>query len=440
MSSVIKTIDKKSPLKGKVKPADRLISINGAEINDVIDYKYHSYDESLSLEIETPSGKRRLVKIKKNEGEDLGAAFDTYLMDNVRPCTNKCVFCFVDRLPGGMRDSLYFKDDDVRLSFLSGNYVTLTNLSESDIQRICDLKLSPLKISVHSTDPALRARMLGNKNGAAGLEIMRRFAAAGIVMDCQIVCCFGLNDGLMLQKSMEDLAELAPGVGSVSIVPAGITKFGNERFPLMPFDRRSAKSVVCAAENFSEECLKKFGSRIFFCSDEFYLTAGLKIPPDEFYEEYRQLENGVGLLRSFETEFTDELDLTDPEDGDDRSFCVATGAAAAESLRNLILTASGKCGKIHGKVFAVRNDFFGESVDVAGLVTGGDLIAQLKDRHTGERLIIPQTMLRHGEGVFLDDMTLKEAEHVLGIPIQVAAPRGDVFLRAILGDRSLFDN
>jgi putative radical SAM enzyme (TIGR03279 family) len=432
MGSTIKTIEQESPLLGKVHPGEKLLSINGNPIVDVLDYKYYAYDRKLELELETPAGQHRRVQVKKAEGADLGLEFDTYLMDRARSCANRCVFCFVDQLPKGLRPTLYFKDDDARLSFLTGNYITLTNLSQREIQRICDLKISPINISVHATNPELRAKLLGNRRGAEGMEIIRRFAEAGIVMECQIVCCPGLNDGAELQRSMEDLAVLYPQVGSVSIVPVGLTKHREGLFAMTPFDREKAAVTIDQVERFASRCLETRGSRIFFCADELYLKAGRDLPPDEAYEEYPQLENGVGLLRLQETEFLAALCLTEPDEGVKDPFSIATGVAAAPFLQKLLLTAQKKCDKIYGTIYPVINDFFGHTIDVAGLVTGGDLIAQLRGRELGNRLLIPQSMLRHGEGVFLDDVTLTDVERELGVPIQIIPQDGGALLDAML--------
>jgi len=330
-----------------------------------------------------------------------------------------------------MRKSIYFKDDDARLSFLMGCYITLTNLSQREIQRIIDLHISPVNISVHTTDPALRGEMLRSKRAGEVMEIMRRFAEAGITMNCQIVCCPGLNDGEELMRSMRDLEALWPSVHSVSIVPVGLTKFREKLYPLTPFTKEHAAETIDMVEAFSARCLEKHGSRIFFCSDELYLKAGLPLPPDEWYEGYPQLENGVGLLRLLETEFAEALEHAPAGDG--VPFSIATGVAAAPFLKNLLLTAQEKCGTINGNVFAVVNDFFGHSIDVAGLVTGGDLIAQLKGRALGERLLLPINMLRHGEGVFLDDVTLADVEEALGVRVRVVRQDGHDLLDAMLG-------
>ena len=430
----ITAVEADSPLCGRVHAGDTLLTVNGQPIEDVLDYKFHSYDARLTLLLASPGGQTRRVRLHKREGEDLGLQFQSYLMDEPRACRNRCVFCFVDQLPRGLRKTLYFKDDDARLSFLTGNYITLTNLSEREISRICALRISPINVSVHATEPALRIKLLGNPAAPPILPLLTRLAAAGIEMNCQIVVCPGLNDGAALSRTMEDLAALYPAVSSVSVVPVGLTKHRAGLFPLTPYDREGALETVRRVETFASGCLAHGGSRIFFCSDEFYLKAELPLPAEESYEGYPQLENGVGLLRLLTEEFMQALQDTPSGAGDGRRFTLATGTAAANSLRNLTIAAGEKCGKIDGQVVAVRNDFFGHSVSVAGLVTGGNLIAQLQGLPLGKRLLISQTMLRHGEHVFLDDVTLAEAEAALGIPIRCVPQDGAALLRAMQGD------
>lgn len=432
MSSVIKKIEHSSPLRGKARVGDRLVSINGNEIIDVLDYKFFAYDTRLTVVLESPEGKRRTVRCKKREGGELGLCFETYLMDKARACRNRCVFCFVDQLPRGMRKTLYFKDDDARLSFLTGNYITLTNLSERELQRIIDLKISPINVSVHATDPELRAKLLGNPDAAQGYALMQRLAAGGTEMHCQIVCCPGLNDGEALGRTMSDLAALYPAVSSVSIVPVGLTRHRERLYPLTPFDREGAERTVRQIESFGLKCLESFGSRIFFPSDELYLKAGLPLPESDYYEGYPQLENGVGMLRLLTEEFFSAMDAAG-EKGDGVGFSIATGVAAAPFLKNLLVTAAEKCGNINGRVYAIENDFFGHTIDVAGLVTGGDLIAQLKGRELGRRLLLPVNMLRDGETVFLDDVSLRDVERELGVTVRVTEQDGGDLFSAMLG-------
>lgn len=427
----ISHVDADSPLRGAAHPGDRLVAINGNPITDVLDYKYYAYDTRLTVELQTPDGAAKTVHVDKREGGELGLDFETYLMDNAHSCANHCVFCFIDQMPKGMRPTLYFKDDDARLSFLMGNYMTLTNLSKREVQRIIDLHISPINVSVQTTNPELRAFMLGNPRAGESLDIMRRFAESGIVMNCQIVCCPGLNDGQELQRTMEDLAAMYPAVHSVSIVPVGLTKFREGLYPLKPFTPEHAGETIDAVTAFGDTCVERFGTRIFFCSDELYLEAGRALPPDEFYEEYTQLENGVGMLRLLMTEFRSALLLSDAPDG--VPFSIATGVSAAPFLEKLLCTAREKYDILNGRVFAVENDFFGHSINVAGLVTGRDLINQLKGKDLGERLLISSNMVRHDELDFLDDVTLEEASAALGVPIYPIGQDGFELCDAMFG-------
>ena len=405
MFNTIVSIDSGSPLEGRVQPGDQLLSVNRHPIRDVLDYKYWTYEPRLALEFRQ-AGR---VRVRKEEGRDLGLNFETYLMDRPTGCGNRCIFCFVDQLPRGLRPSLYFKDDDARLSFLTGSYITATNLSSRELDRICQLRVSPLNLSVHSTDPELRSRMLQNPRGGEILEVLRRFSEAGIEMDCQVVVCPGWNDGAQLQKTMEDLAGFYPHVNSVSIVPVGLTRHRDGLTPLTPFDRDSAAAAVDQVESFGEKCLADQGSRIFFCSDELYIKAGRPIPEDEFYEGYPQLENGVGLLRLLVTQFEEALETR--AERPSRPFSIVTGVAAAPWLRDLAAKAGADC-----RVYAVPNDFLGHSVDVAGLLTGQDILRHLRGKDLGCRVLFPFTMLRDGDGVFLDDRTPAELERELGVP------------------------
>ena len=424
MFNTVSSLDPGCPLEGKVFPGDELRFVNHHEIRDVLDYKYWTYDEKLLLEFKD-AGK---IRIRKEAGQDLGLNFESYLMDRPTGCANRCVFCFVDQLPGGMRSTLYFKDDDARLSFLTGNYITCTNLSRRELDRICELRISPLNISVHATDGALRARLLGNPRGAEIMDVLRRFSEAGIFMDCQIVTVPGWNDGDALGKTMEDLSSFFPQVASVSVVPVGLTRHREGLTELSPFTPEQALSCVRRVESFAEECRAKLGSRIFFCSDELYLKAGLPVPPDEYYEGYPQLENGVGLLRLLETEFAEALEYDGPVTSD-APFSIATGVSAAPFLRALVERAGA-----NGTVYAVPNDFLGRTIDVAGLLTGGDLIAHLRGKPLGDRLLLSRVMLRHGEGVFLDDLTPADLERELGVPVQIVENDGAALLAAMRGE------
>ena len=432
MENIIKSIDRGSPLHRKAHVGDAVISINGNKIIDVLDYKFFAYDSRLKVLLRRPDGSEYEVTVHKSEGGDLGLEFESYLMDTPRSCANNCVFCFIDQLPGGMRRTMYFKDDDARLSFLLGNYITLTNLSKREIERIIALHISPINVSVHTTNPELRCKMLQNPRAGESIETMRRFAQAGIVMNCQIVCCPGLNDGEELLRSMRDLEEMYPGVHSVSIVPVGLTRFREGLYPLTPYTKELAGETIDMVTAFGDECLKRHGTRIFFCGDELYIKAERELPPDEFYEEHTQLENGVGMIRLLETEFRSALMLSDEPDG--VPFSIATGVSAAPYFEKLLDMAKEKYGTIKGQVYAIENDFFGRSINVTGLITGQDLIKQLKGRALGERLLISQNMLRREEMDFLDDVTLEQASKELGVPIYPIEQDGFALWDAMAGE------
>lgn len=435
MSSKIKSVDPGSPADyAGIREGDTLLTVNGKQIVDVLDYKFYTYDARLDLELQGADGSRQRLRIKKSEGQDLGLEFETYLMDHAHRCANNCVFCFVDQMPKGLRDTLYFKDDDDRLSFLMGNYVTLTNLSPREVQRIIDLRISPINVSVHTTDPVLRAEMMGNRRAGESIDIMRRFAQEGIQMNCQIVACPGLNDGPALDRTMGDLAEMRSGVSSVAVVPVGLTKYREGLYPLRSYTCQEAGALIDQVEAFAAACRARFGSAMFWCSDEFYLLAERPIPDDAFYEDYCQLENGVGMLRLFQVEFAGALRMMDELTEPVRPFAMATGYSAAPLLTQLAKEASEACGGVEHYVYPIRNDFFGPQITVAGLVTGRDLIAQLKGRPLGERLLLPNNMLRYHQNVFLDDVTVEEVENALEVPLCFVEQDGFRLLDAILGD------
>ena len=431
MDNRIISIDANSPLRHKVRVGDSVVSINGNRIVDVLDYKFFAYDRALTVRLRRESGEEYELTVRKLEGGDLGLEFESYLMDRPRSCANACVFCFIDQLPPGMRPTMYFKDDDARLSFLLGNYITLTNLSPREVERIIALHISPINVSIHTTDPELRCWMLQNRRAGESIEIMRRFAENGIVMNCQSVCCPGLNDGEELLRTMRDLEAMHPGVHSVSVVPVGLTKYREGLYPLTPFTPEHAAETLDMVTAFGDECLKKHGTRIFFCGDELYLLAGRELPEDDFYEEHTQLENGVGMLRLLETEFRSALKLSDEPDY--VPFSIATGVSAAPYFQRLLELAKEKYPRLDGRVYAIENDFFGHSINVAGLITGQDLIAQLKGRQLGERLFISQNMLRRKEMDFLDDVKLTEAAEALGLPIYPVEQDGFALWDAISG-------
>lgn len=433
--TAVKSVDPRSPAhRAGIRVGEILTHINGHPVVDVLDYKFYSYDPRLELTLRGPEGAVRTLRVRKSEGEDLGLEFETYLMDRARSCANHCIFCFVDQMPPGMRPSLYFKDDDARLSFLLGNYLTLTNLSPREVQRIIDLRISPINVSVHTTDRELRAEMLKNRRAGEGIDIMERLAAAHITMNCQIVSCPGINDGPALDSTLSDLAGMFPAVNSVSVVPVGVTKYREGLYPLETYTRETAAALIDQVEAFAARHLAEHGTRLAWCSDEFYLLAGRELPPEEFFEDFTQLDNGVGMLTLLSKEFGRALDLMEPEEMEGTvPFSIATGVSAAPFLAKLVETAQAKCGTIRGKVYPIANRFFGETITVAGLVTGGDLIAQLRGQDLGERLLIPASMLRSGENVFLDDVTTDDVERELGVPVTAVPQDGYDLLDAMLG-------
>ena len=421
MSTVIASVDAGSPAeRAGIRAGETLLTLNHHEIVDVLDYRFFCYDPVLHVELREPDGTVRKLRVRKDEGEDLGLNFDTYLMDEPRPCSNHCVFCFVDQMPPNMRDTLYFKDDDARLSFLMGNYITLTNLSEREAQRIIDLRISPINVSVQATEPQLRRTLLGNKDADKSIEYMRAFGEAGIEMNGQIVVCPGWNDGDHLRRTIEDLMEI--GFHSCSVVPVGLTKYRKGLARLHPVDEESAGAIIDIVDEYGAKCLERFGTRMFFCADELYLKANRPLPDEDYYEDYQQLDNGVGMLRNTTNEFLDGL--ADVDDGDVPSFTIATGVAAAPFIERLVDEAKKKFPRLRGEVVAIVNDFFGHSITVSGLVTGQDIIKQLSSRELGARVIIPANMLRHGEGVFLDDVTLEQLSDALRRPVVVSETDG----------------
>ena len=433
--TAIRVVEPGSPAhKAGVQVGEVLTHVNGKPIVDVLDYKFYSYDPKLELTLRAPDNSFRTVNVRKHEGQDLGLEFETYLMDRARSCANNCIFCFVDQMPPGMRQSLYFKDDDARLSFLMGNYLTLTNLSEREVQRIIDLRISPINVSVHTTDPELRVEMLKNRRAGESIDVMRRFAQHNITMNCQIVSCPGINDGAALDRTLNDLAEMFPAVNSISVVPVGVTKYREGLYPLRPYTGEEAAALVDQVEAFARKHLEQQGTRLVWCSDEFYLLAGRELPEEDYFEEFTQLDNGVGMLRLLSEEFRRGLDLMEPEEMEGTTpFLIATGVSAAPFLAKLVDMAREKCGKIEGEVQAIRNDFFGHTITVAGLVTGRDLINQLKGRKLPPRLLIPTNMLRSGEQVFLDDVSVADVERELSVTVTAVGQDGYELLDAICG-------
>ena len=415
-----------------VKAGDVLLSINGHEIRDVLDYRFYMTDSRLELLLHRGPELLRIA-VRKEMYDDLGLEFDTFLMDCKRSCKNKCLFCFIDQLPPGLRETLYFKDDDSRLSFLMGNYVTLTNMEDGDVERILRMHLSPVRVSVHTTNPDLRVSMMKNPRAGKVLSYLKQFAEAGILMDCQIVLCKGVNDGEELERTMRDLSLLHPAVESVSVVPAGITKY-REGLPLLkPFSSEEAAAVIRQVEAFAQRCLAELGSRIFFLGDEFYLKARLPLPAEESYEGFPQLENGVGMLTNFRCEFEDALrDAEAYDTAKARSLSVATGTAAGETIREMVEMLTKTCYNTTCRVYEVENSFFGEHITVAGLITGRDLTQALRGRPLGERLLIPAVMLRREGDLFLDGMSLADVERELKVPVVAVQTDGASLVRALL--------
>ncbi len=412
--------------KKKIKAGDILLSINRREIADVLDYHFHLQNSRLTLRLQTAAGKKRTVRLRKKTQEDIGLEFETYLMDKQRACRNNCIFCFIDQLPEGMRESLYFKDDDSRLSFLFGNYITLTNLTEHEIQRIIEMHISPINISVHTTDPALRCQMMNNRFAGDALKTMYRFAEAGLTIQCQLVLCPGYNDGDALTKSMEDLAALYPSVTSVAAVPVGLTRYRDGLTPLRPFTKEESLDTIRRMEEMGEKMLEKYGTRVFYPSDEWYLKAELPLPDAAFYEEFSQIENGVGMLASLLDEFATAMDVA-KEAPKGSKICVATGKAAAPFFVRLVDEMRKKWDTVNVEVVAVENRFFGENITVAGLITGKDLKEQLRGKQM-DLLLLSQNMLRQQGDCFLDDMTPADLEAALGTTVQFVSDDGaDVF-------------
>ena len=436
VSVSICAVEENSPAeKAGIKAGDRLLKIGKEEIMDVLDYRFYQNAKRLSLEIETAAGKRKRMRIKKDEYEELGLLFHTYLMDEKRSCKNKCVFCFIDQLPPGLRESLYFKDDDSRLSFLFGNYITLTNITEHEISRIIKMHISPINISVHTTNPELRVKMMTNKNAGSVLSVMDRLNAAGIRMNCQLVLCPGWNDGAELERSLRDLTAMEM-VECIAAVPVGLTKYRDGLAPLVPFDRKTAGDVLDVIDRFGEECLEKYGERRVYGADEFYLLSERPMPPAEYYGDFLQLENGVGLWALLRSESQNALNDAEPTNAP-RKISIATGVAAAPLLREIAERCEQHNPNLSCTVYPIVNHFFGERITVAGLVTATDLLEQLQDKDLGEELLIPSSMLRAEGDLFLDSISLTEVSEKLGVPVTPTGNDGYELIDRILGTTEL---
>ncbi len=419
-----------------VEKNSKLISINQKTINDVLDYGFYSTEKNLSLLIELPSGERKSFDVTKKEFEDLGFLFETFLMDKQHTCKNKCIFCFIDQNPKGMREPIYFKDDDDRLSYLFGNYITLTNITDDEIDRIIEMKITPVNISVHTTDKQLRSFMMNNKFAGKKLEYIKKLADGGIKINCQIVLCKGVNDGEHLEKSIEDLVALYPAVESVAVVPSGITKHREGLFPLRPFCANDALEVISIIEKHAKTNREKHGVSIVYPGDEWFLLCGKDIPETNYYDELLQLENGVGMLSLLREEFMFALEDLKQQNfvlNSKQSCDIITGEAAAGFIKQLVEKAWREFPNISVTVHTVTNRFFGGNVSVSGLLTGKDIVETvLPTDIKGERVLLPKNVLRSEGDLFLDDMTPKQVEQHLGKKL-VFADGGEQLLDAILG-------
>lgn len=435
MVKITAVLERSRAKKAGLRAGDMLISINGREINDVLDYRFYLAEKVVSIRV-SRDGETLDFKIKKKEYDDIGLDFETPLMDKKHSCENKCVFCFIDQLPRGLRSSLYFKDDDSRLSFLHGNYVTLTNLGDRDIDRIIEMHISPVNVSVHTTNPELRVKMMKNKRAGDVLRYLDRLAEAGIGLCCQIVLCRGLNDGEELERTMRDLERLYPAMQSTSIVPAGLTKFRDGLYPLESFSAEECAEVIRQVNAFGDRCFEKYGTRLFYPADELYIKAGLDLPSDSFYEDYAQIENGVGMITELRTEVFEELEYLDEYTerfSAGRAVSVATGYASYEYIRELCREIERRVEGLSVTVYPIKNNFFGEQITVSGLLTGKDMEEQLRGRELGDCLLIPSATLRAEGDIFLDDMSPEELSRSLGVEIRAVESQGDDFIRAVLG-------
>ena len=414
---------------------DILLAINKNEINDVLDYRFYLTDRQVEISL-LRDGNEYTVSMKKGEYDDIGLEFETPLMDKKHSCKNKCIFCFIDQNPEGLRESLYFKDDDSRLSFIHGNYVTLTNMTQQDVDRIIKMRMSPINISVHTTNPDLRVKMMKNKHSGEVLKYLNDFASAGLSMCGQIVLCKGVNDGEELKRSMSDLSALYPSMSSVAIVPAGLTKFRDKLYPLTDFTAEEAAEIIDMINEFGDAHKKKHGTRLFYAADEFYLKAGREIPDADYYEEYPQIENGVGMIRSCSDEFG--MAIADAEEflenrDQTRWVSLVTGVASYPMIKEQIDKLCLICPGLNVNIYKITNNFFGESITVSGLLTGKDIYDQLKDKPLGDELLIPQNCLRHGEDVFLCGMTVEELSEKLNVTVKTSGSDGYELCEAILG-------
>lgn len=432
MAVVVSDVQKRSlAFKAGIPAKATLLSINGNEINDVLDYQFYVTERRIEL-VCLVDGKEKSYTLVKDEYEDIGLIFDSYLMDKQHHCKNKCIFCFIDQMPKGMRETLYFKDDDDRMSFLFGNYVTLTNLTQRDIDRIIKMHISPINISVHTTDPELRVKMMKNKNAGECLKWLEELAAHGIKLNTQLVLCPEINDGEQLVRSLNDLAKLAPNIESIAAVPVGLTDHREGLENLRVYTKEESAKVIDIIENFSDKFFEEHGVRIAFASDEFYLKAERPLPEYDYYGDFSQLENGVGLTTLLRHDFYDCLE-NDEFEAEPFHAAIATGKLAYPLLCELSEAAMKKYPEIKLDVYMIENEFFGKNITVAGLVTGRDLINQLKDKNIAKTLLIPSVMLRHERDRFLDDVLIEDVETELGVKLVTVENDGYNLLNSMLG-------
>ena len=437
MAVRITSVEPGSPARrARIHKGDTLISINGNAITDVLDYRFYMTDEHLEILLCDQEKKLRTVVVEKDEYDDLGLEFETYLMDRQMGCKNACIFCFVDQTPPGMRKSLYFKDDDTRMSFLFGNYTTLTNLKEGDIQRIIKMHISPINISIQTMNPVLRVQMMKNPFAGESLKFVRMLTEGGIKINTQIVLCPGYNDGEQLEYSLSELAKLGPNVQSIAVVPVGLTRYREKLTPLRGFFPQEAVEVVKTMERWGEYFCKEYGTRTAYASDEFYILAGKDFPPYEFYEDFAQLENGVGMMTLMQHDFTQALKEAQLEQSPAAHRCtIATGQLAYPMMQDFAERVQQAFPQVQVQVKKIRNDFWGPTITVAGLITGQDLLAQLEGLDLGSELLIPANMLRHEQDRFLDDLTLEQVQETLGVPALPVENDAFELLARMLGSR-----
>lgn len=419
--------------KAGIKKGETLLSINSNEIVDVLDYRFYQVNRKLTLEVEDEDKNVRTIEMTKGEYEEIGLEFETYLMDKQHSCRNKCIFCFIDQLPKGMRESLYFKDDDSRLSFLFGNYITLTNITEHEIDRIIKMHISPINVSVHTTNPELRCKMMNNRFAGDTLKYLKRFADAGITLNCQIVSCPGINDGDELVRTLTDLENL--GVNMTAIVPVGLTRYRENLYPLVPYNKETAGQTIDIIEKMGDECVKKHGRRIFFPGDEFYLLAEREIPSPEFYEDFSALEDGIGMIAYLTDDVGWKLEELDADESLCHKVTIACGEGVFPYMKRIMSMINEKFPNITINTRAIKNNFFGGGVNVSGLVTGGDLIDQLRGDDLGDRIIIPSSMLRFENDLFLDDVSTDDVERNLGVTLVPVNNNGNDLVEAVIAGK-----